>query len=218
MLNYIQILIWNISTARHNDASATKSTKNKKEREGRSGRNQATRKRIRYDKNQRGRERQAMFRAISKSIGKKAQLPRNCVARPFPGGGEGEKRCRGGYPQRGLDVVCRKPGHPANALVSTPGSFVPPSCATDPPLLARGYAPPCRMQFKPCTTLNRPPRALSDRCLYIYENSFGGPPFSLSIVRRHPSSGSPRETNADSGLFRRGEMDRALNVPRYYFF
>lgn len=63
------------------------------------------------------------------------------------GGGEGVKRSRG-CPHRGLDVVCRKPGHPANALVGTPGSFVPPSCVTDSPLLAR-LRSPSRTRFKP---------------------------------------------------------------------
>lgn len=81
------------------------------------------------------------------------------------GGGEGVKRSEG-RPHRGLDVVCRKPGHPANALVGTPGSFVPPSCVTDSPLLAR-LRSPSRTRFKPA---GHAPRSIghrvADRCSY----------------------------------------------------
>lgn len=74
------------------------------------------------------------------------------------GDGEGVKRS-GGRPHRGLDVVCRKPGHPANALVGTPGSFVPPSCVTDSPLLAR-LRSPSRTRFKPA---GHAPRSIGHR-------------------------------------------------------
>lgn len=102
------------------------------------------------------------------SMGKNVAT-RNRVARLFPGGrgrgGEGVKRS-GGRPHRGLDVVCRKPGHPANALVGTPGSFVPPSCVTDSPLLAR-LRSPYRTRFKPA---GHAPRStghrVADRCSY----------------------------------------------------
>lgn len=101
------------------------------------------------------------------SMGKNVAT-RNRVARLFPGGGaggEGVKRSEG-RPHRGLDVVCRKPGHPANALVGTPGSFVPPSCVTDSPLLAR-LRSPSRTRFKPA---GHAPRSIghrvADRCSY----------------------------------------------------